>query len=65
MGRYSITLKLKHMAIYFSDSSHRFPPPPRIPSLSFLAQRRFAVSRWDEKTYVAKVLYIPQTSPNS
>lgn len=30
---------------------------------SFLAQRRVAVSRWDEKTYVAKVLYIPQTSP--
>lgn len=28
MGRYNITLNLKHRAIYFSDSSHRLPPPP-------------------------------------
>lgn len=27
MGRYNNTLKLKHVAIYFSDSSHGFPPP--------------------------------------
>lgn len=27
-GRDNITLKLKHMAIYFSDSSHRLPPLP-------------------------------------
>lgn len=26
-GRYNSTLKLKHVAIYLSDSSHRLPPP--------------------------------------
>lgn len=35
MGRYNITLKLKHMAIYFSDSSHRFPPPPSLEEEEF------------------------------
>lgn len=35
MGRYNNTLKLKHVAVYFSDSSHRFPPSPSSSEVEF------------------------------
>lgn len=65
MGRYNITLNLKHRAIYFSDfhtDSFLLLPSLFGRRRSFLAQRRFAVSQWDEKTYLAKVSYITQSS---
>lgn len=65
-GQVRYYIGIQHAAGYCSDSSHRFPgPPPSLQRRGSLLVRRSAVSRWDQKTYVAKAFYVPQTSPSS